>query len=128
MNKHKAISNFISGLSDIDKVSMWNECLVLAASKTNRKVTRTIYPMGEFDRVMAKTNPWEIARAAHFGRFNPTEDWFWIDNAGNLGSSDWLDSAYCPFDIDEMIGWMIRNNTGLGNDRIEEILKGGDKI
>lgn len=57
-----------------------------------------IYPMDDFDDVLGGFGPWEIARAAYYGEFCPTNDYFRLNVYGNLESTDdpmregWIDT------------------------------------
>lgn len=80
-----------------------------------------IYPMDSFDDVLGGFEPWEIARAAYYGEFCPTNDYFRLNVYGNLESTDnpynegWID-------IDELAGYAIDNDEDFGNGEIRELL------
>lgn len=51
-----------------------------------------------FDRFCEGMTPWEIARACHFGEFNPCDDFFRWNVYGNFEST-----SYLSFDDDNII-------------------------
>ena len=61
----------------------------------------TWYNMDEFDELLSGIEPWEIARAAFFGEFNPTHDYWHYNTCGNFESTDYLD--YDNTDIESII-------------------------
>lgn len=81
----------------------------------------TIYPMDDFDGVFCNSTPWEIARAAYYGEFCPTNDYFRLNVYGNLESTDnpcnegWVD-------IDELAGYAIDNDEDFEDSEIRELL------
>ena len=58
-----------------------------------------IYSMDDFDEILCGRTPWEIARAAHYGEFCPTDSYFRFNVYGNLESTDnpmregWVDTG-----------------------------------
>lgn len=63
------------------------------------------YNMDELDELTCGMSHWEVARAIHFGDFNPMHDYFKFDAYGNLESTDYPDySDYLDeYFIDEVI-------------------------
>lgn len=57
-----------------------------------------IYPMDDFNELLYGREPWEIARAAYYGEFCPTDSYFRFNVYGNLESTDnpmregWIDT------------------------------------
>lgn len=57
-----------------------------------------IYSMDDFDEILCGRTPWEIARAAYYGEFCPTDSYFRFNVYGNLESTDnpmregWIDT------------------------------------
>lgn len=80
-----------------------------------------IYPMDDFDDVLSCFGPWEIARAAYYGEFCPTNDYFRLNVYGNLESTNdpcnegWID-------LDELAGYAVDNDEDFGNSEIRELL------
>ena len=58
-----------------------------------------IYSMDDFDEILYGRTPWEIARAAYYGEFCPTDSYFRFNVYGNLESTDnpvrdgWVDTG-----------------------------------
>ena len=68
--------------------------------------------------------PWEIARTCYYsGNFCPAHDYFWFNGYGNAESSDFpsLDSK-SPFYLDEIVSYIVDNETSLYNDDIQAAL------
>lgn len=80
------------------------------------------YDMDEFDELHSGSTPWEIARAIHFGNFNPCDNYFRYNAYGNLESNDYRDySAYLD---DNFVDEVIENRDEFWNlpDALEELL------
>lgn len=81
-----------------------------------------IYSMDEFDELLSGMKPWDVARAAYFGRdFNPTRDYWKFNAYGNLESFEGyeLDRYICP---GEMAEYAVRNDCDFYCDAVREIL------
>lgn len=80
-----------------------------------------IYPMDDFDDVLDGFEPWEIARAAYYGEFCPTNDYFRLNVYGNLESTNnpynegWVD-------LDELARYAVDNDEDFGTSEIRELL------
>lgn len=83
-----------------------------------------VYDMETFNDYL--DDPWEAARAAFFGDFNPTHNFFWFNAYGNLESADYLDET--PLDCDLVADWCIEHDEDLGSDEIREILDEPDEV
>ena len=117
MNKLKEIKGIIDKATDRAKVAMWNVYVDLSG-----RVGCHIYEMDMLDYVLAGKKPSEIIRLVHFGGLNPTDKWFWYDEAENLASNDWLYSVHCPFNVDDMAEWALKEKCDLCNDDIEKTI------
>lgn len=80
-----------------------------------------VYNMDDFNEILEFLEPWDIARAAYFGDFNPTNDYFRLNVYGNLESTDdpcnagWID-------LDELAEYAIDNDEDFGDSEIRELL------
>lgn len=68
-----------------------------------------VFDMDEFDELMNAKGAWEATRAAFFGDFNPTHNWFRFNAYGNLESFDYWDDSNSPIDLDEIASWICGN-------------------
>lgn len=115
MEKLRAnLEEYINNLSNDEKMMMWNEYCDMVNAGDNY-----IYSMDGFDELMNDTDPWEIARAAFFGDFNPTREYWRFNAYGNLESSDYPEDWMY---IDEMIDYIIDNNEDFRDIFIASIL------
>ena len=80
------------------------------------------YDMDEFDELHSGSTPWEIARAIHFGDFNPCDNYFRYNVYGNLESTDYKD--YSNYLDDNFIDEIIDNADHLDYipDEVQELL------
>lgn len=116
------IKEIIEEMSTEEKIELWdNYC------NADNRYDDWIYFMEEFDGIMEGKNPWEITRACYFGDFNPTHEYFWFNAYGNLESEDWIDGEKSPFDIDELVYYIIENEEDFGNGDIAEALEGEEE-
>lgn len=79
-----------------------------------------IYSMDEFDELMEDKTPWEVARCAFFGDFNPTYDWFWFNGYANLESGAYLSDT--PMDASELAEYAVDHDKDFGIGEIREVL------
>lgn len=61
------------------------------------------YDMEEFDKFMSNYTPIEIAQMIYFGEFNPNDDYFHLNDYGNLESANWPDVVAEAEDLEEDI-------------------------
>lgn len=54
-----------------------------------------------FDELCEGMKPWEVARAIHFGDFNPMHNYWCYDGNGNFESTDYV--SFDESEIDEII-------------------------
>lgn len=59
------------------------------------------YDMNELDELTCGMSHWEVARAIHFGTFNPMDEFFKFDAYGNLVSTDYPEEDYASYYLDE---------------------------
>lgn len=80
-----------------------------------------IYPMDNFNDLLFGMEPWDIARAVHYGDFYPTDNYFKFNVYGNLESTDnpiqegWID-------LDDLAAYAIDCNESFGNGDIQALL------
>jgi hypothetical protein len=116
------IKEIIEKMSTEDKVALWNEY----CDSTNR-TDDWVYSMEEFDEIMSGRKPWDIVRTCYYGDLNPTHEYFWFNGYANLESDDWIDGEKSPFDIDELVYYIVENEEDFGNDEIAEVLEGEEE-
>lgn len=81
-----------------------------------------IYPMDNFNDLLFGMEPWDIARAVHYGDFYPTDNYFKFNVYGNLESTDnpiqegWID-------LDDLAAYAIDYNESFGNGDIQALLE-----
>lgn len=80
-----------------------------------------IYSMDDFDELLYGREPWEIARAAYYGEFCPTDNYFRFNVYGNLESTDnpmregWIDT-------DTLAEYAVDYDIDFGDDGIQALL------
>ena len=109
------IKKIIEEMRDDDKLSLWNKYCGL-----NNLYNDYIYYMEEFDTIMDGEEPWKIVRWCYFGEFNPTHQYFWFNDYGNLESTDYIDDK---IDIDEIVDYIIDNEEDFVYTEIMEALE-----
>lgn len=104
---------------DVDEiVKLYNKY----CNKTMKR-HRFIYEMSEFDDVMKDNTPTSIAYRICFGKFNPKDDYFRLEQDGSLTSFVDPDLYINPYHIADYI---IKESDCLQNDTISKILKATD--
>lgn len=117
MSRYEQVKEILDDMDISELVAIHNEWCDAAGYMDN-----WIYPMDEFDEIMDGQSPWEIVRAAFFGEFNPTRDYFWFNGYANLESGDgWVD---LPIDTSDIADFIVKNEESFGNSDIEDILDG----
>lgn len=84
-----------------------------------------VYQMEEFDEVMCSAQPWEIARACYWGRFNPQHNYFFFNGQGNLSSFDYWEDA--PIYLPDIVDYILTQEDCLDDEEIREILESEDE-
>lgn len=85
-----------------------------------------IYPMDNFDDVLCGFEPWDVARAVHYGEFCPTDSYFRLNAYGNLESTDnpkregWIDT-------DTLAECVVNYSEDFGNSDIQALLEQWDE-
>lgn len=85
-----------------------------------------IYPMDEFDELLYGKEPWDIARAVHYGDFYPTDNYFKFNVYGNLESTDnpiqegWLN-------LYDLAAYAIDYHESFGDSDIQALLEQWDE-
>lgn len=119
MTKEERIRELIDNMSENEAMRLWNEYC-----DNDNRMDDCIYSMNDFDEIFSGYEPWEVARTCYYsGNFCPAHDFFWLNGYGNAESSDFpsMDSK-SPFYIDELVSYIMDNETSLYNDEIQEIL------
>ena len=112
------IKSIIEEMNDGDKIALWNESCYECGYDGD-----VIYYMQEFDEIMVDNTPSEIASRIFFGGgFNPTRDYFALDGYANFASFDYADDEGSPFDIDDLVDRIMRNENAFGCDEIAAVL------
>ncbi len=85
-----------------------------------------IYTMDEFEEIIGNPSYMTLAQMIYYGNFNPNEKYWWFDSYGNLKSSDdpCGDNQIYMSDIANA---MLRDDSGYGNDDIQEIIDEDDE-
>lgn len=97
-----------------DLVSLWNEY-----TDYNNDPDSRIYSMYDFDDLLNGIDPFDIARMAIYGDFNPSHDWFWFNGYGNLDSSDYPSDKV---DMDEIADMIVDTMDSYGNSDIQALI------
>lgn len=80
-----------------------------------------VYPMDNFNELLQGREPWEIARAAYYGEFYPTDSYFRFNVYGNLESTNnpvqegWID-------LGDLAAYAIDYNESFGDSEIQALL------
>lgn len=85
-----------------------------------------IYSMDDFNELLCGREPWDIARAAYYGEFYPTDNYFRFNVYGDLESTNnpvqegWID-------LDDLAAYAIDYNESFGDSDIQALLDQWDK-
>lgn len=85
-----------------------------------------IYSMDDFNELLCGREPWDIARAAYYGEFYPTDSYFRFNAYGNLESTDnplregWID-------INNLAEYAIDYGEDFGDSYIQALLAQWDE-
>lgn len=118
--KEERIVDYLEGASDTDLLYAWkNYC-------SEYNPDGEVFEMDDFSEVfeMRDDGPWEAVRAAYYGDFRPTDEYFWFDGYGNLESANDLGKA--GIDVEEIAEYCVEHNDPVNDDEIENILNGDD--
>ena len=86
-----------------------------------------IEDMDNFDEIF-QGSAWDAVRAAYYGDFRPTDNYFKFNGYGNLVSFDYIDSPESPFDAEQVADYIIENDDDLDNSDIRELLDSADEF
>lgn len=109
--------NELAKVNDLDVYSAWKDVCEDEGGDE-------VYDMDTFDEYF--DDPWEATRAAFFGDFNPTHNFFWFDAYANLESADYLDET--PIDCDILAERAIEKDEDYGSKVIRDILNEPDPV
>lgn len=116
------IKAIIEAMDDGDKIALWNESCYECGYGDDE-----ICDMQDFDELMSDNTPSEIASRIFFGGgFNPNHDYFAFDGYANFASFDYADDEDSPFDSDDLVDRIVRNENAFGSDEIAAVLNGED--
>ena len=104
----------IDNLSMGDLIAINNEIC-----EYNYNYEDRVYNMDEFNEIYSDS--WEATRAAFYGNFNPTDEYFYINVYGNLVSVRYRDDL--PFDTDNIFDYLAEDIDNI-SDTILSILEG----
>lgn len=114
--QYERIKLCLDGMTLSELIDIWNMFCDEICSESQ------VYSMGEFDEYMYGVKPWEIARSAFFGDFNPTHDYFTFNGCGNLESFDYFTNENCPIVTSDIAEFIIQTKNTLDNDDLQEAL------
>lgn len=85
-----------------------------------------IYLMDEFNELLYGKEPWDIARAAYYGDFYPTDNYFRFNVYGNLESTDNpIQEGWC--DLYDLAAYAIDYHESFGDVDIQALLDQWDE-
>ena len=121
MTRAEAIETFVQNLSGDDLVTVLESINAYDRAFEESEY----YPMEEFDEFMTGKSPLDIARAIHFGDFNPMQDYFKFDGYANPVSADWGDVVSEAEDlIDDIVDYLVNYYSGndTGFDTLDDLV------
>ena len=80
----------INDLTDNDIFEMWNEY-------AQKNYYDEIFSIDDFDEIMERNSPTDIANSIYFGEYNPNDNYFQFDGYGNIKTTSNIEEfvAYC---------------------------------
>lgn len=117
--RREALTDLVDDLDDDELIAAWNSYGDEVSAYDDN-----VFSMDEFSEVFdgMDDSAWRAVRAAFYGNFNPTHDYWWFNGSGNLESSDDLDDS--PIDKEAVVDYMIEHDKDLDVDGAREILDG----
>lgn len=116
------IKAIIEAMDNGDKIALWNE----ACRKCGYSDDEIFY-VQDFDEIMEGYSPLDIVQKIYYGgNFDPNDTYFCFTGYANLVSIDCPDAEKSPFDIDELVDRIVRNENAFGCDEIAAALNGED--
>lgn len=106
----------LNDMSDSDLYYLFNQYCEEAGYDDDR-----IEDMDNFDELF-QGSAWDAVRAAYYGDFRPTDNYFIFNAYGNLVSFDYLTDKNSPYDEDQVADFIIDNENALDNSDIQDIL------
>ena len=82
----------------------------------------TIYRMDDYEELMQGTDILRLTNMICYGSFSPNDDYWWFDGNGNLQSSDYPGESNGIIYISDIANAMLSDESGYGNDDIQEII------
>lgn len=107
----------INDLTDNDIFEIWNEY----AQKNNYD---EIFSMDEFDEIMERNSPTDIANSIYFGEYNPNDNYFQFDGYGNIKTTSNIEEFV---DYGELAEYIFDNDDDLGNNELRDFLDEEDE-
>ena len=118
----KKIKSIIEEMNDGDKIALWNNACRECGYSDDE-----IYNMEDFDELMESYSPLDIVRKTYYGEyFEPNDAYFCFDGYANLVSLCYAEDKNSPFNINDLVGRIVRNENAFGNDEIAAVLNGED--
>lgn len=110
-DKIEQIENILNSL-DLDELIICCSCL---------DGDNAIYPMDDFNDILCGIEPWDIARAAYYGEFYPTDNYFRFNVYGNLESANNpVREGWIP--LGDLAAYAIDYNESFGVNEIRTLL------
>lgn len=94
----------VEALDDAELVEAHNACC-----EADNNPDWMIYSMDEFEVVTECIDKYDLLRMAHYGTFNPNDDWFGFNGYGNLVSFGWEKHLVDRIDREEIAHAYIDN-------------------
>lgn len=118
MKNLEEIKDFlINDLTDNDIFEIWNEY----AQKNNYD---EFFSMDEFDEIMERNSPTDIANSIYFGEYNPNDNYFQFDGYGNIKTTSNIEEFV---DYGELAEYIFDNDDDLGNNDLRDFLDEEDE-
>ena len=114
-NRQKLI-DYINGMGIGEKLALHN-----AYCDAANCMDDCIYSMDELAEVLCGVDKWELVRMVQFGAFECTQDFWKVNEYGNLVS---YNAWELPIYAEDIADYILSEKDGLGNDEIQEMLDG----
>ena len=99
------LNQVIEQLKQDDSILMQSYCDYSAENGFD-----SVYDNDEDSINMMFDNTHDALRAAFYGDYNPSHDYFTFNGYGNLQSFEYLDSDSSPIDVSELAQWLINED------------------
>lgn len=98
----------IEGLTEAEQVAIWNEyCEKIVYAED-------IIEVNDLDELLAGKTLSEVASIACTDAYNPYDDYVCFDGYGKLKSFSNINEYNSPFEMDDLIDWIVDNEDTLG--------------